>query len=165
MRVTPKFKVSDRVQVMAENPGGTNRTTFPIRGKKGVVVFYHGPMGNPTDLSYGGTGEPELPAYGVSFHMAHLYDDDPDFVHDRLIVDVLEDWLQPVSNEGPKWEPINLEEHDQTYYEKRIMAIQNLLVQKDVINIDESRRLVAELDFQKRGQSHPMASPWSSTHP
>ena len=160
-----RFKVGDRVQVMVENPGGSNRTILPIRGKKGVVVFSHGLMGNPTDLSYGGTGEPELPAYGVSFHMAHLYDDDPDFVRDRLIVDVLEDWLQPVSNEGAKGEPINLEEHEQTYYERRIMAVQNLLVEKDLINIDEARREVAELDFQKRGQPHPMASPWSSTRP
>ena len=163
--MAPRFKVGDRVQVMVENPGGSNRTIFPIRGKKGVVVFHHGSVGNPTDLSYGGTGEPELPFYGVSFHMAHLYDEDPDFVHDRLIVDVLEDWLQPIPNEEPRGEPIHLEEHQQTYYEKRIMAVQNLLVEKDILNIDEARRLVAELDFQKRGQPHPMASPWSSSHP
>ena len=149
------FKVGDRVMIRTEAPGGTNRTPFFIRGKKGVVVFIHGPAGNPRDLSQGGTGEPKLPLYGVSFHMAHLYDDDPQFVHDRVIVDVWEDWMAPV----PQPEPgpaLDLEEHELSYYDRRTAALQSLLGSKGLINTDESRRLVAELDFNKRGVRHPM---------
>ena len=154
-----RFKVGDRVEVKAGVPGGSNRTPFFIRGKKGSVVYYHGQAGDPRDLSYGGTGEPKLPLYCVSFHMAHLYDDDPDFVHDRVLVDVLEDWLEPVAQRAVRGESIDRVEHELTYYERRVAALQNLLVQKGIMNVDESRRLVAEFDFQKKGSPHPMVSP------
>ena len=114
-----RFKVGDRVEVKAGVPGGSNRTPFFIRGKKGSVVYYHGQAGDPRDLSYGGTGEPKLPLYCVSFHMAHLYDDDPDFVHDRVLVDVLEDWLEPVAQRAVRGESIDRVEHELTYYERR----------------------------------------------
>lgn len=152
------FQVGDRVRIRTQAPGGTNRTPFFIRGKKGVVVFDHGPAGNPRDLSRGGAGEPKLPLYGVSFHMAHLYDDDPDFVHDRVIVDVWEDWIEPVLPQKPG-PGIDREEHELTYYDKRTAALQNLLVQKGIMNTDESRRLVAEFDFRKKGTPHPMVEP------
>ena len=124
-----------------------------------MIVFDHGPAGNPRDLGYGGSGEPALPLYGVSFHMAHLYDEDPDLVHDRVIVDVWGDWVEPATPERDAVQPIDLKEHEQSYYEKRVIAVQNLLVQKGIMNIDESRRLAAEFDFQKHGSPHPMVSP------
>jgi hypothetical protein len=157
--MTNSFNVGDRVMVKTEVSGGTNRTPYFIRGKKGVVVYHHGPAGNPTDLSYGGTGEPALPLYCVSFHMAHLYDEDPDFVHDRVLVDVWEDWLAPVVQERADARPIDREEHELTYYERRVAALQFLLARKGIMNIDESRRLVAEFDFQSKGTPHPMVSP------
>ncbi len=157
--MTHRFNVGDRVRVRAEVPGGTNRTPFYIRGKKGVIAYYHGPAGNPRALSYGGSGEPKLPLYCVSFHMAHLYDEDPDFVHDRVLVDVWEDWLEPLTQERVEGQPINREEHELTYYERRVAALQSLLVTKGIMNTDESRRLVAELDFRKRGTPHPMVFP------
>ena len=158
-RMSRAFEIGDRVMVKAENPGGSSRTPFFIRGKKGVVVYNHGPAGNPRDLSYGGTGEPKLPLYGVSFHMAHLYDEDPDFLHDRVIVDVWEDWLEPAPERVTEGEPIDRREHEQSYYDRRVAALQNLLVQKGVIRLDESRREVAEFDFRKKGARHPMVWP------
>ena len=155
----PNFQVGERVRVRTEVAGGTNRTPFFIRGKKGVIVYYHGLAGNPRDLSSGGSGQPELPLYGVSFHMAHVYDEDPEFMRDRLIVDVLEDWLEPVTGKQVEIQPIDREEHGLSYYEKRLSALQNLLVQKGIMNTDEIRRLVAEFDFRKKGTQHPMASP------
>ena len=157
--MTHRFSPGDRVKVKAENPGGTNRTPFFIRNKKGLIVYYHGLAGNPRDLSYGGTGEPKLPLYCVSFHMAHLYDEDPNFVRDRVLLDVWEDWLEPVTQERVEGQPINRDEHKLTYYEKRVAALQNLLAQKGIMNIDESRRLVVEFDFHKNGTPHPMVSP------
>jgi hypothetical protein len=154
-----RFKVGDRVQVKSENPGGTNRSPFFIRGKKGVVSYYHGLAGNPTDLSYGGTGDPALPLYCVSFHSAHLYDQDPDFVYDRVMVDVWEDWLEPVVQEAPAGPPIDRTEHELSYHEKRFSAIQGLIVKKGIMKTDEMRRLVAESDFEQKGTPHPMVVP------
>ena len=153
--MSPLFQPGDRVAVRQRVPGGSNRTPFFIRGKKGVVSYYHGPAGNPRDLGYAGTGEPLLHLYTVSFHMAHLYDEDPDFVHDRVLVDVWADWLEPVAQEraGP---PIDRAEHKLRPYEKRTAALQTLLREKGIIKVDESRRLVAELDYRKRGTLHPM---------
>ena len=153
--MTPGFKLGDRVAVKQRVTGGSNRTPFFIRGKKGVVAYYHGPAGNPRDLAYGGTGEPELPLYTVSFHMAHLYDEDPDFLHDRVLVDVWEDWLEAVVPE-PAGPPIDRDEHELSQYEKRTAALQTLLREKGIIKVDESRRLVAELDYRERGTRHPM---------
>ena len=157
--VATRYRVGDRVRVATDVPGGSNRTPFYVRGKKGVIAYYHGLAGNPRDLSYGGDGIPELPLYGVSFHSAHLFDEDPDFLRDRVIVDVWEDWLGPVVEERPDVRPLDLEEHELTYYERRVAALQNLLVRKGVVRLDESRRLVAKLDFIKRGQRHPMVPP------
>ena len=157
--MTSRFNIGDRVRVKTENPGGSNRTPFFIRGKKGVVFFSHGPAPNPTALSHGVNGASEIPLYGVSFHMAHLYDDDPDFVLDRVIVDAWEDWLEPVTQEKIEGMPINREEHELSYHERRVAAVQGLLVQKGLLNLDESRRMVAEFDFRKRGKPHPMATP------
>ena len=155
-----KFSVGDRVRVIDAVPGGTTRTPFFIRGKKGVVAYSHGVGKNPRDLSYGGSGEPGLHLYAVSFHMAHLYDEDPDYVHDRVVVDVFEDWLEPVlPTKYQPGRPIDRTEHALTYYEERARALGNLLGAKGIMNVDESRRLVAELDAQKRGTRHPMVSP------
>lgn len=156
------FSIGDRVMIRTEVPGGTNRTPFFIRGKKGIVVFAHGPAGNPRDLSQGGTGEPKLPLYGVSFHMAHLYDDDPQVVHDRVIVDVWDDWMEPVPERGTG-PALDLDEHELSYYDKRTAAIQSLLVSKGLMNTDEARMHVAELDFRKRGERHPMVEETSES--
>ena len=157
--MTHRFNVGDRVRVLEQVQGGTNRTPFYIRGKKGVVVYYFGLAGNPRDLSYGGTGEPKIPLYGVSFHMAHLYDDDPDFVRDHLIVDVWEDWLEPVTPERVQGQPIDRREHEPSFHERRLTAIQGFLIGKGFINTDEQRRLVVERGFQKDGTPHPMVDP------
>ena len=156
--MTSRFSIGDRVRVKTENEDGTNRTPFFIRGKKGVVLFSHGPSQNPTALSHGINDAPQIPLYSVSFHMAHLYDDDPDYVHDHVIVDVWEDWLDPVIQEKIEGIPIDRQEHELSYYEKRVAAVQGLLVQKGLMNLDESRRMVAEFDFRKRGKRHPMVS-------
>ena len=95
----------------------------------------------------------------MSFHMAHLYDEDPDVVHDRVIVDVWADWLDPVPPKKVEGPPINREEHELGYYDRRAVAVQNMLTSKGLMNIDESRRLVAEFDFQKKGTPHPMVNP------
>jgi hypothetical protein len=85
--------------------------------------------------------------------------EDPDFVRDRVIVDVWEDWLEPVAEGTTESEPIDRTEHELSYYDRRVAALQALLVQKGVMNLDESRRMVAEFDFRKKGTPHPMVSP------
>ena len=154
-----ELTIGDRVVVKAKNPGGSTRTPFFIRGKKGVIVLSHGFAANPRDLSYGSRNPPMMHLYSVSFHMAHLYDEDPDVVHDRVIVDVWDDWLDPVPPKEVEGPPLDREEHELSYYDRRAVAVQNLLTSKGLMNIDESRRLVAEFDFQKKGALHPMVNP------
>lgn len=153
-----KYAIGQRVHVLVQVPGGTTRTPFFIRGKKGVIVSSHGPVGNPRELSYGKRDAPKVPLYGVSFHMAHLYDEDPDILTDRVIVDVWEDWLEPNVPVRKDTRPLDREEHGLSYHDKRIAALQNILNTKGFMNIDESRRLVAELDFERRGTVHPMVN-------
>ncbi len=155
----PKYEIGQRVKVLSQVPGGTTRTPFFVRGKKGVIVYSHGPVGNPRELSFGNRNAPKVPLYGVSFHMAHLYDEDPDVVIDRIIVDVWEDWLIPNVTERVDTRAIDREEHGLSYYDRRIAALQNLLNTKGYMNVDESRRLVAELDYDRRGTTHPMVNP------
>ena len=157
--MTLNFEIGQRVKVLTQVPGGTTRTPFFIRGKKGVIALSHGPVGNPRALSYGDRDAPKVRLYGVSFHMAHLYDEDPDILTDRVIVDVWEDWLEPNIPVKTDTRPIDREDHGLSYHDKRIVAIQNILNSKGYMNIDESRRLVAELDFERRGTLHPMVNP------
>ena len=96
-----------------------------------------------------------LRLYTVSFHMAHLYDEDPDFLHDRVLVDAWEDWLEPVAQEQAG-SPIDQAEHELSPYEKRTAALQTLLREKGILKVDESRRLVVEQDYLGRGTRHPM---------
>ncbi|MCE2464754.1 MAG: nitrile hydratase subunit beta [Dehalococcoidia bacterium] len=156
--MAPKYEIGQRVKVLMQVTGGTIRTPFFVRGKKGVIVASHGPVGNPRELAYGNRNAPRVPLYGVSFHMAHLYDEDPDILTDRVVVDIWEDWLVPNILERADTRPIDREEHGLSYYDRRIAALGNLLNAKGFMNIDESRRLVAELDYERRGTEHPMVN-------
>lgn len=49
---------------------------------------------------------------------------------------------------SPAHQPIVREEHELTYFEKRLLAITNLLREKGIITLDEMRRAIEELDGQ-----------------
>ena len=140
-----RFKVGDRVRVKIQGPEGYNRTPIYIRGKRGVVEVIHGSFIDAGQLGYG-KAENHLPLYGVAFNLAAVRGRDPTSCKDTLVVDLFEDWL-----EGPDDTPvrrhIEKDKHQQDYYERRVMALNGLLVSKGIIALDESRRGVQEADM------------------
>jgi hypothetical protein len=81
-----RFRVGDRVQVMAENPRGNPRTPAYIRGKTGVVAELHGVIYNPID--HRGTYPPLC---SVVFEVRDVFGGAST---DKLAVDLHEDWLE-----------------------------------------------------------------------
>ena len=154
------FNVGDRVRVKLKVPGGTNRTPLLHPGQEGG----RGPLPRPCRQSQGPRlrwerASRNYPSTAYPSTWPTSTTRTPDFVRDRVLVDVWEDWLEPAVEERADSKPISREEHELTYYERRAAALQSLLVQKGIMNVDESRRLVAELDFHRSGASHPMVSP------
>jgi hypothetical protein len=84
---THRFRVGDRVHVLAENPQGNPRTPPYIRDKRGVVTLLHGEIPNPLDhrAEY-------PPLCSVVFAVRDVFGGtNPD----TLLVDIHEDWLEP----------------------------------------------------------------------
>ena len=150
------FQIGDQVRVKLTRKDGTNRTPFHVRGKRGVVVYSHGPQGDPADLSRGGTGEPGIPMYGVCFDWPPLQGEESGSSKDEMVVDIWEDWLDLADLSASSARHIDRKEHGLTHHEKLAVALQAILVSKGILNIDEVRRLVAESDFERRGVPHPM---------
>jgi len=82
-----RFKVGDRVRVMAENPAGNPRTPVHVRGKSGLVAELHGVIPNPLD--HRGLYPP---LYSVVFEVREVFGGSS---RDTLSVDLHEDWLEP----------------------------------------------------------------------
>ena len=85
---TPRFKVGETVRVREDHPGGNPRTPWYIRGKTGVVVELHGVIDNPIDHR---GHYPFL--YTVMFEIGTVFDRPG---HEKLCLDVHEEWLMPV---------------------------------------------------------------------
>jgi hypothetical protein len=74
-----RFRVGDRVLVLADVPGGNPRTPGYLRGRTGTVVRTHGVVENPLDHR-----DPYPPLYTVVFTL-------PD--GDEIVADLHEEWL------------------------------------------------------------------------
>ena len=94
--MSPRLGVGAAVQVRAAFPPGHVRTPFFVRGKSGRVTEILGPYGNPEELAYGRSGEPAPPLYRVIFETASLWDDYQGAAKDTTLVDIYENWLDPV---------------------------------------------------------------------
>jgi hypothetical protein len=81
-----RFHAGDRVRIKQENPAGNPRTPKHIRGKTGVVVAVHGVIPNPHD--HRGLYSP---LYTVVFDVDEIFGGSS---HDKLRVDVHEEWLE-----------------------------------------------------------------------
>ncbi|HIC81504.1 MAG TPA: nitrile hydratase subunit beta [Kiloniellaceae bacterium] len=94
--MTARFEIGARVAVRAAYPPGHVRTPFFVRGKTGVVTEILGPYRNPEALAYGRSGDPALPLYRVLFRTAELWDGYEWSSGDTTVVDIYENWLNPV---------------------------------------------------------------------
>ncbi len=54
---------------------------------------------NPESLAHGGAGRPHIPLYRIEFGQKNLWPDYTGPAGDRLLIDIYEHWLEPVS--GP----------------------------------------------------------------
>ena len=92
---TPEYGDGGRVRVADLPVEGHNRTPWYLRGKVGTVERCHGSYLNPESPAYGGSGEPGVPLYLVSFRQVDLWEDYQGSESDTLLADVFEHWLEP----------------------------------------------------------------------
>lgn len=83
-----RFRVGDRVRVLAENPRGNPRVPTYVRGRAGRVVALHGIVENPLDHR-----DAYAPLCTVVFDLAEL---SGVATGDEVAVDLHEEWLERV---------------------------------------------------------------------
>ena len=91
-----RFRIGDRVRVIAAEPATHHRTPGYIKGRVGRVHALSGLWPNPETLAYGADGLPERELYLVAFSMRDLWGERSSGpAGDVLLVDVYEQWLEP----------------------------------------------------------------------
>ena len=97
MAQSNKYRNGDQVRVRVDSPSHHYRTPIYIQGKTGVVVSICGRFRNPESLGHGGDGMPEQPLYRVAFAQDSVWDRYQGPSVDKILVDIYENWLDPVS--------------------------------------------------------------------
>jgi Nitrile hydratase beta subunit, C-terminal len=91
-----QFGIGDTVRVRQAYPPGHVRAPYFTRGKTGIVDTIAGAYRNPEELAYGRYEGKALPLYRVLFRQTDLWPDYDGPAADTTIVDVYENWLEPV---------------------------------------------------------------------
>ena len=99
--MTARFPVGAAVQIRRAFPPGHVRTPWFIRGQSGVISQIAGRYPNPEELAYGRSGKPELTLYRVQFALAAVWPDYTGAAVDTLVMDIYENWLEPVEEPNP----------------------------------------------------------------
>ena len=97
MAQSAKYQNGDQVRVRVDNPRNHYRTPAYIQGKTGIIVSVCGRFRNPESLGHGGTGLPEQPLYRVEFTQSEVWDRYQGSSKDKVLVDIYEHWLDPVT--------------------------------------------------------------------
>jgi len=98
--MTARFAIGDNVQVRQATPPGHVRAPTFIRGKAGKIIAVMGDFPNPEEGAYGRHDGPELAVYWVEFPQTELWSDYSGPEQDTAVVDVYENWLEPVEGSG-----------------------------------------------------------------
>ena len=98
MSQSPKYKTGDLVSVRVDTPTHHFRTPSYVQGKTGRVAALCGAFPNPETLAHGGTGLPAQQLYRVEFAQSDLWHKYQGPERDKLLIDIYEHWLNPVSS-------------------------------------------------------------------
>lgn len=96
-----RFRIGDRVGVLATNSDSHHRTPGYVKGKVGRIQARCGEFLDPETRAYGGNGRPERALYRVEFTMRDVWGrryKGP--AGDSLLIDIFEQWLAPVQTTG-----------------------------------------------------------------
>lgn len=85
------------MRVLALGKAGHVRIPHYVRQRTGEVVGYCGTYLNPEDLAVGITGGKAVDLYRVAFAQPTLWPDEVHAAHDRLIIEIYDPWLAPLS--------------------------------------------------------------------
>ena len=99
MNTSERFQPGEPVRIREDDPPIHHRTPWYIKGKVGRVDVVYDEWPNPEHMAYGRWNEPNIKVYRVEFDQVDLWDDYPGPSKDRLIIDVFENWLEPVEEE------------------------------------------------------------------
>jgi nitrile hydratase beta subunit len=90
----PRFRVGDRVTVVADSPRGHTRRARYIRGKTGVITMAHGTFVYPDTAGNGGEDDPQH-VYTVKFRSEELWGPEAAEPNGIVYFDVWEPYITP----------------------------------------------------------------------
>ena len=91
------FDVGDIVAVRSGEPRHHHRTPWFVKGKAGRIAAVNGPFLNPESRAHGGDGLPRPLLCSVKFRQVDLWGDRyRENDDDSLLVDIYEQWLEPL---------------------------------------------------------------------
>jgi len=96
MTSAASFTPGQRVRVRSWNPKTYNRTPAYLRGCEGVVHLRLGKFLDQEKQAYGNSGLPRRNLYRIRFLQSALWPDYRGPQADSLLVDLFEQWLEPV---------------------------------------------------------------------
>lgn len=90
-----RYSPGDTVRIRPGMAPGHIRTPWYLRGKTGRIERICGAFGNPEELAYGRTDQPDVPLYRVRFTMAEIWGSETETPEDTIDAEIFEHWLQP----------------------------------------------------------------------
>jgi nitrile hydratase subunit beta len=91
------YRPGDTVRVMSRSPIGHYRVPIYLRGKQGVVEKVMEPVQLDNEREgYGQNGGDKRHYYRVAFPMTELWADYAGPAHDKLNIEVFENWLERI---------------------------------------------------------------------
>jgi nitrile hydratase len=96
MNSAQELRAGQRVRVRPWQPKTYNRTPAYLRGREGIVHRVLGKFLDQEKQAYGNSGLPRRRLYQVRFPQTTLWPDYRGARGDSLIVDLFEQWLEPL---------------------------------------------------------------------
>lgn len=91
------YQPGDPVRVLSTRIPTHHRTPGYVKGKEGRVHALSGHFYDPESRAYGGSGLPKRALYLIEFDMSDLWGERYRGARDdSLVVDIFEQWLEPV---------------------------------------------------------------------